>query len=74
MNFEIGQKIMTPDGEGVIVKFEAINPLRHEMNYPITYNQYVIGIGVKHDIFPDNKPRMYKDDILYYTANQLSLN
>lgn len=49
--FKVGDRVMTPDGRGTVVKHDVLG-----LNRP----------GVLHDVFPDTKPRMYKDDILYY--------
>ena len=53
------QKVMTPDGKGKIYCFEDFR------------NDY--RIGVKHDIFPAHKPRMYKNNVLYYFRKEVSL-
>lgn len=28
--------------------------------------------GVKHDVFPERRPRVYKDDVLYYMAKEVT--
>jgi len=52
------QKVMTPDGEGKIHAFE---------DFTSGYR-----IGVKHTIYPKDKPlRMYKGNILYYFRREV---
>jgi hypothetical protein len=48
--FKLGDRVMTPDGRGTVVCHD-------------------IGVdrpGVIHDIFPLDKPKIYKKNILYY--------
>jgi hypothetical protein len=60
-DFRIGQKVMTPDGEGEIMIFE-----------PCGVNEDYFRIGVKHFVFPVARPRMYPDDILYYQLKEVT--
>ena len=62
-----GQRVLTEDGAGTIVQIEedgeivpALSPGYHFIRY-----------GVKHDVFPSNKPRMYPNDILFYHETRL---
>lgn len=57
---KIGQRVNTPHGAGTIIVIETICN-KHPR------------VGVKHDKFPD-KPKIYKDDILYYFFDEISLN
>lgn len=52
------QKVMTPDGAGKIHTFE---------DFTSGYR-----IGVKHDVFPVDSPKMYKKDILYYFRKEVA--
>lgn len=51
---KIGDRVITPDGVGTIKDIE----------FP--YSENIKRYGVLHDVFPADKSRGLKDDILYY--------
>ena len=57
---KIGQRVNTPDGPGHIEKVEGDNSSKIQR------------YGVKHDIFPKDKPMMYAGDILFYTRKDVT--
>ena len=57
---KIGQRVNTPDDQGHIEKIEGDSSNKFQR------------FGVKHDIFPKNKPRMYAGDILFYTRKDVT--
>ena len=60
MRIHIKQKVMTPDGPGIVVKKEY----EGEKNYRVS---------IKNCSFPRHRPRMYTDDILYYFIREISI-
>jgi len=57
---KIGQRVNTPDGPGHIEKIEGDSSNKFQR------------FGVKHDVFLENKPRMYTEDILFYTRKDVT--
>lgn len=57
---KINTIVNTPDGQGVVKDIES--------NGFIKLRRY----GVLHDIFPTNRIKMYKNNILYYFTNEVS--
>lgn len=57
----INQRVTTLHGVGTIIKKEFFG----------SGNDY--RVGVKHDVFPADMPRMYTDDILYYFRYQVQV-
>jgi hypothetical protein len=55
----VGDRVTTEHGPGTIMKVE---------HFCSAFPSY----GILHDVFPANKPRMYKDDILYYRRDEIS--
>lgn len=58
----IGEHVNTPDGLGTVLAVEehtdVIAPFRR--------------YGVRHDVFPANRPRIFRDDILYYMDKEVT--
>ena len=52
----IGIRVESPQGPGTIIKIE-----QHFIGEEIFFRY-----GVRHDVFPADKPRKYKEDVLYY--------
>ena len=57
----IGIRVISPDGPGTIMRIEQ---------YRLS-GKYFFRYGIKHDVFPEYRPRMYKDDILFYCYKDL---
>lgn len=59
----MGQRVKTKLGIGTILEKES--PYNARGDYRV---------GIKYDVFPENKPRhMYKDDILYHPTYEVEL-
>ena len=54
----INTRVITPQGPGAVKDIENIG----------RFKRY----GVLHDVFPEGKPRMYTDDILYYLIKEIA--
>jgi len=57
---KIGARVKTPYGEGV-VKTQEVNGNHEATNR----------VGVLHDTFPSDIPRMYKDDVMYFFSHEV---
>jgi len=57
---KIGQRVQTPHGIGTVAKKEHYG------------SQKKYQLGVKHDVFLKDIPRMYTDDILYYSPVEVT--
>ena len=60
MEYAIGDRVTTPDGPGTVKVIEDLNPFPGAR------------AGVLHDTYPEGKPRVYDDDVLYYTFNEIT--
>lgn len=57
----IGDRVTTPDGPGKVVAIESHTDCR------TPFTRY----GVRHDVFPVLRPRVFKDDVLFYMEKEV---